>query len=207
MRRIFLLLLALSWIQTHAQQAFEGTLFIEVLSADSSEIPKMDFEIKLNGSMARMNIHSANIEDYSLIINYDTGESIMLKTHNGEKIAVRGMKTLVEPGSFNSENGKLKKVAGYFCRKGKVTTNEGSSLVYYSTAFNSPAQFFGAYSNVPGLILELHLSKEGNEQVIRTKKLSKRKVKDDEFIVPNEYREMNESEYELLLPLFPELMQ
>ena len=207
MKRIFLLLLALSWIQTHAQQAFEGTLFIEVLSADSSEIPKMDFEIKLKGSMARMNIHSANIEDYSLIINYDTGESIMLKTHNGEKIAVRGMKTLVEPGSFNSENGKLKKVAGYFCRKGKVTTNEGSSLVYYSTAFNSPAQFFGAYSNVPGLILELHLSKEGNEQVIRTKKLSKRKVKDGEFIVPNEYREMNESEYELLLPLFPELMQ
>jgi hypothetical protein len=207
MKRIFLLLLALSWIQTHAQQAFEGTLFIEVLSADSSEIPKMDFEIKLKGSMARMNIHSANIEDYSLIINYETGESIMLKTHNGEKIAVRGMKTLVEPGSFNSENGQLKKVAGYFCRKGKVTTNEGSSLVYYSTAFNSPAQFFGAYSNVPGLILELHLSKEGNEQVIRTKKLSKRKVKDGEFIVPNEYREMNESEYELLLPLFPELMQ
>ena len=117
------------------------------------------------------------------------------------------MKTLVDPGSFNSENGKLKKVAGYFCRKGKVTTNEGSSLVYYSTAFNSPAQFFGAYSNVPGLILELHLSKDGNEQVIRTKKLSKRKVKDDEFDIPNEYREMNESEYELLLPLFPELMQ
>jgi GLPGLI family protein len=207
MKRIFLLLLALAWIQTHAQQAFEGTLFIEVLSADSSEIPKMDFEIKLKGSMARMNIHSANIEDYSLIINYETGESIMLKTHNGEKIAVRGMKTLVDPGSFNSENGKLKKVAGYFCRKGKVTTNGGSSIVYYSTAFNSPAQFFGTYSNVPGLILELHLSKEGNEQVIRTKKLSKRKVKDDEFIIPNEYREMNESEYELLLPLFPELMQ
>ena len=131
----------------------------------------------------------------------------MLKTHNGEKIAVRGMKTLVDPGSFNSENGKLKKVAGYFCRKGKVTTNEGSSIVYYSTAFNSPAQFFGAYSNVPGLILELHLSKEGNEQVIRTKKLSKRKVKDDEFDIPHEYREMNESEYELLQPLFPELMQ
>ena len=207
MKRIVLLLLALSWLHTHAQQAFEGTLFIEVLSADSSEIPKMDFEIKLKGSMARMNIHSANIEDYSLIINYETGESIMLKTHNGEKIAVRGMKTLVDPGYFNSENGKLKKVAGYFCRKGKVTTNEGSSLVYYSTAFNSPAQFFGAYSNVPGLILELHLSKDGNEQVIRTKKLSKRKVKDDEFDIPNEYREMNESEYELLLPLFPELMQ
>lgn len=207
MRRIVLLLLALSWLQAHAQQAFEGTLFIEVLSADSSEIPKMNFEIKLKGSMARMNIHSTNIEDYSLIINYETGESIMLKTHNGEKIAVRGMKTLVEPGSFSSENGKLKKVAGYFCRKGKVTTNEGSSLVYYSTAFNSPAQFFGAYSNVPGLILELHLSKEGNEQVIRTKRLSKRKVKDDEFVIPKEFREMNESEYELLLPLFPELMQ
>jgi hypothetical protein len=207
MKRIFLLLLALAWIQTHAQQAFEGTLFIEVLSADSSEIPKMDFEIKLKGSMARMNIHSANIGDYSLIINYETGESIMLKTRNGEKIAVRGMKTLEVPGSFNSEKGKLKKVAGYFCRKGKVTTNEGSSLVYYSTAFNSPAKFFGAYSNVPGLVLELHLSKDGNEQVIRTKKLSKRKVKDDEFIIPSEYREMNESEYELLLPLFPELMQ
>lgn len=207
MKRIVLFFLALSWLHTYAQQAFEGTLFIEVLSADSSEIPQMNFEIKLKGSKARMNIHSANIEDYSLIINYDTGESIMLKTHNGEKIAVRGMKTLAEPGSFSSENGKLKKVAGYFCRKGKVTTSEGSSLVYYSTAFNSPAQFFGAYSNVPGLILELHLSKEGNEQVIRTKKLSKRKVKDDEFIIPNEYREMNESEYELLLPLFPELMQ
>ncbi len=36
---------------------------------------------------------------------------------------------------------------------------------------------------------------------------SKRKVKDEEFIIPNEFREMNESEYELLLPLFPELMQ
>ena len=206
MKRIVLLLLALSWLQAHAQQAFEGTLFIEVLSADSSEIPKMDFEIKLKGSMARMNIHSANIEDYSLIINYETGESIMLKTHNGEKIAVRGMKNLAEPGAFNTENSKLKKVAGYNCRKGKITTEEGSSEVYYSTAFNSSAQFFGAYSNVPGLILELHLSKEGNDQVIRAKKLSKRKVKDEEFIIPNEYREMSESEYQLLLPLFPEML-
>ena len=207
MKRIVFLLLGLVWLQVHAQQAFEGTLFIEVLSADSSEIPKMNFEVKLKGSMARMNIHSANIDDYSLIINYGTGESIMLKTHNGEKIAVRGLKTLAEPGSFSPENSKLKKVAGYNCRKGKITTAEGTSEVYYSTAFNSSAQFFGAYSSVPGLILELHLSKEGNEQIVRTKKLSKRKVKDEEFIIPNEYREMNESEYELLLPLFPELMQ
>ena len=206
MKRIVLLFFALVWLQTHAQQAFEGTLFLEVLSADSSEIPKMDFEIKLKGSMARMNIHSANIEEYSLIINYETGESIMLKTHNGEKIAVRGMKNLAEPGAFNTENSKLKKVAGYNCRKGKITTEEGSSEVYYSTAFNSSAQFFGAYSNVPGLILELHLSKEGNDQVIRAKKLSKRKVKDEEFIIPNEYREMSESEYQLLLPLFPEML-
>ena len=206
MKRIVLLLIALAGLQGHAQQSFEGSLFIEVLSADSSEIPKMDFEIKLKGSMARMNIHSANIDNYSLIINYETGESIMLKTHNGEKIAVRGMKKLAEPGSFSSENGTLKKVAGYFCRKGKVTTNEGSSLVYYSTAFKSPAQFFGQYSNVPGLILELHLRKEGNELVIRTKKLSKRKVKDSDFVVPNDYREMSEPEYELILPIFPEML-
>ncbi len=202
-----LFLLALVWFQGHAQQAFEGTLFIEVLSADSSEIPKMDFEVKLKGSMARMNIHSENLEDYSLIVNYETGESIMLKTHNGEKIAVRGTKSLAEVGTFSPENAKLKKVAGYNCRKGKMTTNDGSSVVYYSTAFNSSAQFFGAYSNVPGLILELHLLKNGNEQIIRTKKLSKRKVKDEEFLVPSEYREMSSSEYLLLLPLFPELLQ
>jgi len=207
MNRIVLLLFAFACLHGQAQKAFEGTLFIEVLSADSSEIPKMNFEVKLKGSMARMNIHSANIEDYSLIINYETGESVMLKMHNGEKIAVQGMKVLAEPGTFSSENSKLKKVAGYFCRKGKVTTNEGSSIVYYSTAFNSPAQFFGAYSNVPGLILELHLLKEGNEQIIRTKKLSKRKVNDDEFNVPADYRLMSESEYQLLLPLFPELLQ
>jgi hypothetical protein len=154
-----------------------------------------------------MNIHSENIEDYALIINYETGESIMLKTHNGEKIAVRGMKTLVEPGSFNSENGNLKKVAGYFCRKGKVTTNEGSSIVYYSTAFSSPAKFLGAYTDVPGLLMELHLTKDGHTQIIRTKKLSKRKVKDEEFSIPQNYREISEAEYQLLLPLFPELMQ
>ena len=70
MKRIFLLLLALSWLQAHSQQAFEGTLFIEVVSPDSIEIPKMNFEVKMKGSMARMNIHSANIEDYSLIINH-----------------------------------------------------------------------------------------------------------------------------------------
>jgi hypothetical protein len=207
MNRIVLLLLAFACLQGQAQKVFEGTLFIEVLSADSSEIPKMDFEVKLKGSMARMNIHSANIEDYSLIINYETSESVMLKTHNGEKIAVRGVKTLAEPGTFSSENGQLKKVAGYFCRKGKVTTKTGSSVVYYSTAFSSPTQFFGAYSNVPGLILELRLTKEGNEQIIRTKKLSKRKVNDKEFNVPEEYRLMTESEYQLLLPLFPELLQ
>jgi GLPGLI family protein len=130
----------------------------------------------------------------------------MLKTHNGEKIAVRGVKPLAEVGSFSAENAKLKKVAGYNCRKGKITTNEGSSEVYYSTAFSSPAQFFGSYSNVPGLILELHLLKEGNVQIVRTKKLSKRKVKDEEFIKPEEYREMSSDEYLLLLPLFPEML-
>lgn len=207
MKRIVLFLLVFAGSQMLAQQAFEGTLFLEVISADSSEIPKMEFEIKLKGSMARMNIHSSNIEDYSLIINYETGESIMLKTHNGEKIAVRGTKKLSEPGSFKPENGQLKKVAGYFCRKGKVTTNEGSSLVYYSTAFKSSAQFLGEYSNVPGLVLELHLMKGEKEQIIKTKKLSKRKVKDDEFKIPEEYRELTESEYQLLLPLFPELLQ
>jgi GLPGLI family protein len=206
MKRILLFILVFVWFNSHAQKAFEGTLFIEVVSADSSEIPKMNFEVKLKGSMARMNIHSENIDDYSLIINYETGESVMLKTHNGEKIAVRGMKTLADSGSFSAENAKLKKVAGYNCRKGEITTNGGSSEVYYSTAFSSPAQFFGSYSNVPGLILELHLLKEGNVQIVRTKKLSKRKVKDEEFIKPEEYREMSSDEYLLLLPLFPEML-
>jgi hypothetical protein len=59
---------------------------------------------------------------------------------------------------------------------------------------------------VPGLILELHLLKEGNVQIVRAKKLSKRKVKDDEFIKPEEYREMSSDEYLLLLPLFPEML-
>jgi hypothetical protein len=207
MKRIVLIILAFTWLQSRAQQAFEGTLFIEVVSADSSEIPQMDFEVKLKGSLARMNIHSENIEDYALIINYETGESIMLKTHNGEKIAVRGVKTFDETSSFAAEPGPLNKVAGYFCRKGKVTTNEGSSIVYYSTAFSSPAKFFGAYSDVPGLLLELHLTTDGMTQIIRTKKLSKRKVKDNEFMVPEEYREMTESEYALLMPLFPELLK
>jgi hypothetical protein len=125
MKRILLFILAFVWFNSQAQKAFEGTLFIEVLSADSSEIPKMNFEVKLKGSMARMNIHSENIDDYSIIINYETGESVMLKTHNGEKIAVRGVKPLAEVGSFSAENAKLKKVAGYNCRKGKITTKEG----------------------------------------------------------------------------------
>jgi GLPGLI family protein len=207
MNRIVLIILAFAWLNGQAQQAFEGTMYIEVVSADSSEIPQMDFEVKLKGSQARMNIHSENIEDYTLIINYETGESIMLKTHNGEKIAVRGMKTFSENGSFSTEQAKLKKVAGYNCRKGKITTNEGSSVVYYSTAFNSPAKFFGAYSDVPGLLLELHLTRDGNTQIIRTKKLSKRKVKDEEFLIPEDYREMSEAEYQLLMPLFPELLK
>jgi hypothetical protein len=207
MKRILLFIFGIMWLHCHAQKVFEGTLFIEVVSADSLEIPKMNFEVKLKGSVARMNIHSENIDDYSLIINYETGESIMLKTYNGEKIAVRGMKPLAETGSFSEEKSKFQKVAGYNCRKGKITTNQGSSEVYYYPSFTSPAQFFGAYSNVPGLILELHLQKEGNVQIVRTKKISRRKVKDDEFIVPNEYREMSESEYLLLLPLFPEMLK
>ncbi len=207
MKRLVFFLLVFVGLKSQAQQAFEGTLFIEVLSADSSEIPQMDFEIKLKGSLARMNIHSENIEDYSLIINYETGESIMLKTHNGEKIAVRGLKTLGAVGTFTPESAKLKKVAGYNCRKGKVSNGEISSTVYYSTAFKSPTKIFGVYSEVPGLLLELHLNKEGNSQIIRTKKLSKRKVKDEEFLIPSDYREMSESEYQLLLPLFPELFR
>jgi len=206
MKRIALFILAFTWLQSRAQQAFEGTLFIEVVSADSSEIPKMNFEVKLKGSLARMNIHSENIDNYSLIINYETGESVMLKTHNGEKIAVRGMKTFHETGAFSAEQAKLKKVAGYNCRKGIITTNEGRSIVYYSTAFNSPAKFFGAYSEVPGLMMELHLTKDGVSQIVRTKKLSKRRVKDEEFIIPENYREMSEEEYHLLLPLFPEML-
>ncbi|MFM1772956.1 MAG: hypothetical protein RLZZ71_2098 [Bacteroidota bacterium] len=207
MKRLVFFLLVFVGLKSQAQQAFEGTLFIEVLTADSSEIPQMDFEIKLKGSLARMNIHSENIEDYSLIINYETGESIMLKTHNGEKIAVRGMKNIDAVGTFSPENGKLKKVAGYNCRKGKVSIEEISSTVYYSTAFKSPTKIFGVYSEVPGLLLELHLTKEGHSQIIRTKKLSKRKVKDEEFLIPSEYREMSESDYQLLLPLFPELLR
>lgn len=206
MKRIALFILAFTWLQSRAQLAFEGTLYIEVVSADSSEIPKMNFEVKLKGSMARMNIHSENIDDYSLIINYETGESVMLKTHNGEKIAIRGMKTFHETGSFSAEQAKLKKVAGYNCRKGIITTDEGSSIVYYSTAFSSPTKFFGAYSEVPGLMMELQLTKGGVSQIVRTKKLSKRKVKDEEFIIPENFREMSQEEYHLLLPLFPEML-
>jgi hypothetical protein len=43
-------------------------------------------------------------------------------------------------GTFSSENSKLKKVAGYNCRKGKVSAGGISSTVYYSTAFNSPTK-------------------------------------------------------------------
>lgn len=207
MKSIALLFLAFVWLNCMGQREFEGTLFIEVSSADSIEIPKMNFEVKLKGNMARMNMHSENIEDYSLIINYSTGESIMLKTHNGEKIAIRGLKTLADSGTFTPEKGKLKKVAGYNCRKGKITTSKGSSVVYYSTAYKSPTQVYGAYSNVAGIVLELQLTENGTTQIVKTKKLSKRKVKDEEFIIPEEYREMSESEYQLLLPLFPEMLK
>ena len=65
MKRLALFLLVFSSLQSYAQQDFEGTLFIDVIAVDSSEIPQMNFEIKLKGSQARMNIHLSNIEDYS----------------------------------------------------------------------------------------------------------------------------------------------
>ena len=119
MKRILLFILAFVWFNSQAQKAFEGTLFIEVLSADSSEIPKMNFEVKLKGSMARMNIHSENIDDYSLIINYETGESVMLKTHNGEKIAVRGMKTIADSGSFPRKMLSSRRLLDTIAERGK----------------------------------------------------------------------------------------
>lgn len=92
----------------------------------------------------------------------------------------------------------VKKIIGYNCNKAIVTVNneqQDAFVVYYTDKINiETPNWCNEFKEIPGVLLEYQYEKYGVCMRFTAKKITFKKVDDDEFILPKDYNLISEPE-------------
>ncbi len=142
------------------------------------------------------------------IIDGDKKHSVMLFDVMGQKFAVKLEQKDIEEKL--EENPKLtinyldetKTIAGYTCKKAEVITKEEDSeeenkiTVYYSEDIgaNADINYGSQFNGLKGFPLEYVTSTNDMEITFSASKIEKKKIKDTEFLIPSDFKEVTQDE-------------
>jgi hypothetical protein len=100
------------------------------------------------------------------------------------------------------ETSETKKIAGYNCRKVKVTMANDPSItfdVYYTDELGGDSiNYLSPYRELKGMLMQYRLRKLGLEMCFTAKEVKSAEVKDDTFEVPAYYKIVTRPEMEKL---------
>ncbi|MGE0561188.1 MAG: hypothetical protein AB7O47_05185 [Flavobacteriales bacterium] len=92
----------------------------------------------------------------------------------------------------------VKKIIGYNCNKAIVTVNneqQDAFIVYYTDKINiETPNWCNEFKDIPGVMLEYQYEKYGVCMRFTAKKITFKKIDDDEFMLPVDYKPLSESE-------------
>ena len=155
---------------------------------------KTKLVIKNEWSKIEQNVLVAKVQ---IITNSKTKKNITLMRGMGQKIAIESMDTTQPSASqFNvTKSKKIKIIAGYKCTKTVLKDTSDNSITLWVTK-DLPAY---KNSNLPdmdlgGFPMEFSFEKEGMKLRMTARKVTKKKIKDSEFQIPEGYEKKTPEE-------------
>lgn len=114
---------------------------------------------------------------------------------NGDEI-VKSMST--KPTYSVEFTNDVKKIIGYNCNKAIVTVNNDSHdafIVYYTDKIKiETPNWCNEFKDIPGVMLEYQYEKYGVCMRFTATKITYKKVDDEEFLLPTDYKQISEPE-------------
>lgn len=114
---------------------------------------------------------------------------------NGEEIE----KSMANKPTYSVEfTNDIKKIIGYNCNKAIITVNnekQDAFVVYYTDKIHiETPNWCNEFKDIPGVMLEYQYEKYGVCMRFTAKKIDFKKVDDDEFVLPTDYKLISEPE-------------
>ena len=190
-------------------QKFEGKITYsieydeipEALEAYEAMLPK-ESSITIKGTKSKAEQSMGGMGTSSVITDSKTNSSLMLISMMGQKMAVKmSAEEIAEqkkaaPKTTTKITKTTKKIAGYTCTKAIVTDAEGTEMIVWYTD-QIPA--LGGANNktggdIKGFPMEYSVSANGMEMTMSVSKVSKVKIPNSTFDIPEGYEEMTMEE-------------
>ena len=196
---------------TTAQKAFEGTSIYEIEYEDLPEemegyeamLPK-ETMMKIKGAKTKTEQNTGMGSTIS-IYDGDNETSTTLMNMMGNKVAIKmnkeemkAQKPEKEPEIIYTEESK--EIAGYPCKKAKITYNEdGETLTVFYTEEINAQKAQSQYEGLKGFPMQYEIFNQGIKMIMTVKEVKAEKVAASEFTTPKDYQTMTMEEFQKMM--------
>jgi GLPGLI family protein len=189
-------------------KSFRGVIVYNISfgeDMDASMVAMMPKTMKMyiSGDKSKMEM-IAGFGTTNVIFDSETKESVVMMDMMGQKFAIKSTAEDIEkeleeaPNTVVEVTDETKEIAGYTCKKAIVTVEgEDTELIVYFTDELGGGQFNGSnpfYNKIDGVMLEFVMLENDIEMSYKAISVEKKKVSDEMFDIPVEYKIVTEEE-------------
>jgi hypothetical protein len=193
---------------------FNGIIVYNISFADVDMDPQMaammpkTMKMKIKGENSRTEI-SMGMGSTIVVFNSETKSGFTLMDIMGQKLAMEMTaeeleKDIEEAPDMDVEvTAETKEIAGYICKKAIVRSNESGAedmemVVYFTDELGSGTLNYNNpfFKDVQGVMMEYTMKENDMNMTFTAISVTKKKVGDEEFVIPEGYNIMSMSDFE-----------
>ena len=193
---------------------FNGIIVYNISFGDMDMDPQMaammpkTMKMKIKGESSRTEI-SMGMGSTIVVFNGETKSGFTLMDIMGQKYAMEMTaeeleKDIEETPDMDVEvTGETKEIAGYMCKKAIVKSNESGAedlemTVYFTDELGSGMLNYNnpVFKDVQGVMMEYTMKENDMDMTFSAISVTKKKIGDDEFEIPEGYNVMSMSDFE-----------
>jgi hypothetical protein len=197
------------------EKDFTGIIVYNISYENTDMDPQMQammpktMKMKVKGDKSRIEM-SMGMGNTVVVFNGAEKTGFTLMDMMGQKLAMEMDqsdidKSIEEAPDVEIEvTNETKEIAGYTCKKAIVKSNEESSenvdlVVYFTEELGSGMLNFNnnpVFKDIKGVMMEYSIEENEMSMVFTAVSVTKKKIADDEFVIPEGYNKMSMSEFE-----------
>ena len=193
---------------------FNGIIVYNISFGDTEMDPQMaammpkTMKMKIRGESSRMEM-SMGMGSTIVVYNGEDKSGFTLMDMMGQKYAMKLTPEELEeeveeaPDMDVEVTGETKEIAGYNCKKAIVKSNESGAedmemVVYFTDELGSGMLNYNNpfFKDVQGVMMEYTMQENDMNMTFTAISVTKKKVGDEEFVIPEGYNKMSMSDFE-----------
>ena len=138
----------------------------------------------------------------STFVDVESGKTVMLMDMMGQKMKIVMGEEELKAEEVNEQDyeivktGEKEEVAGYDCEKLIIKTKDADLAVYVTNDIKSMGSLNRQYTKLGGFPMKYETVESGMKMSIEAISVEKMKVSDEEFVIPDGYKEMSMKDHE-----------